>query len=124
MSGEITQIVNFIKSFPENYKNKVETYRHKLEKMEAKRQSVVVWGAGSKGVTFLNTFKNFEIEYVVDINPHKQGMYISGTGQKIMPPEFLKSYKPDVIIIMNPIYKKEILELTNKLGLNTNFLYV
>lgn len=120
----VNQIADYIKSFPENYKSKVETCRLELEKIEAKGQSVVVWGAGSKGVTFLNTFKNSEIEYVVDINPNKQGMYIPGTGQKIVPPEFLKSYKPDIIIIMNPIYKSEIWELTNKLGLTTNFFYV
>jgi len=121
---EVNQISNYIKSFLNNYQSKVETCRHKLEKIEAKGQSAVVWGAGSKGVTFLNTFKNSEIEYVVDINPNKQGMYIPGTGQKIVPPEFLKSHKPDVIIIMNPIYKSEILELTNKLRLTTNFFYV
>lgn len=121
---EVNQIANYIKSFPNNYRSKVETCRHKLEKIEAKGQSVVAWGAGSKGVTFLNTFKNSEIEYVVDINPNKQGMYIPGTGQKIVPPEFLKSYKPDSIIIMNPIYKNEIRQLINRLGLNTNFFYV
>jgi len=122
--GKLNQIANYIKSFPNNYQSKVETCRHKLKKIEAKGQSVVVWGAGSKGVTFLNTFKNSEIEYVVDINPNKQGMYIPGTGQKIVPPEFLRSYKPNIIIIMNPIYKNEIKEITNRLGLTINFFYV
>jgi SAM-dependent methyltransferase len=121
---EVNQISNYIRSFPDNYRSKFETCRHELEKIEAKGQSVVAWGAGSKGVTFLNTFKNSEIEYVVDINPYKQGMYIPGTGQKIVPPEFLKNYKPDSIIIMNPIYKNEIRELINRLGLNTKFLHI
>ena len=54
---------------------------------------------------------------MVDINPNKQGMYIPGTSQSIVPPEFLKEFKPDVIIIMNPVYKNEIQETINKLEL-------
>ena len=98
--------------------------RHKLEKIEGRGQRVVVWGAGSKGVTFLNTLNNLSIEYVVDINPRKQGMYLPGTGQMIVPPAFLRDYQPAVIIVMNPIYKSAIRQLTKKLGLTTKFMYV
>jgi ABC-type enterochelin transport system substrate-binding protein len=49
-----------------------------------------------------------QISYVVDINPRKQGMYVSGTGQEIVSPEFLKDYDPDLVLIMNPIYNEEI----------------
>jgi len=31
-------------------------------------------------------------------------MYIAGTGQQIVPPEFLRNYQPDVVIVML-IYK-------------------
>ena len=121
---EVNKIASDIASFATNYRSKVDICRHKLEQIEGKGQRIVVWGAGSKGVTFLNTFKNRQIEYAVDINPRKQGMYIPGTGQRIVPPEFLRECKPDVIIVMNPIYKNEIRELTKRLGLTTNFLYV
>jgi hypothetical protein len=49
-----------------------------------------------------------EIEYVVDINPYKHGMYLAGTGHEIVPPQFLQAYRPNVVIIMNPIYCDEI----------------
>ena len=122
--GEVNRIASDISSFATNYQSKVETGRHKLEHIEGRGKRSVVWGAGSKGVTFLNTLKNLQIKYVVDINPHKQGMYIPGTGQQIVPPKFLRDYQPDVIIVMNPIYKSEIRQLAKKLGLTTKFTYV
>lgn len=69
----------------------------------------MVWGAGSKAVTFLNILKTQGlVEYVVDINPRKTSLFVPGTGQQIVQPEFLQQYKPDVIMIMNPIYRQEI----------------
>ncbi|MEZ5267937.1 MAG: hypothetical protein R2789_04985 [Microthrixaceae bacterium] len=50
-----------------------------------------------------------EIQYAVDINPHKQGMFMAGTGQEIVAPDFLATYRPDLVVIMNPVYLEEIL---------------
>ena len=74
--------------------------------------------------SYLNTFKNSQIEYAVDINPYKQEMYIPGTGQEIVSPEFLKIYKPDFIIIMNPIYEDEIRMIISNLKLVSKYLCV
>ena len=122
--SQANRIASYIASFVANYKSKVKSWKRKLEQMEGSEQRVVVWGAGSKGVTFLNTFKNSPIEYAVDINPNKQGTYVAGTGQQVVSPDFLREYQPDVIIVMNPIYGREIRQLTKKLGLLTRFMYV
>jgi SAM-dependent methyltransferase len=120
---EVNQIANDITTFATKYQNHIQMFAHKLEQIEDKGQHAVIWGAGSKGVTFLNVFKHHtRIEFAVDINPRKQGMFIPGTGQQIMPPEFLKDYQPDVIIVMNPIYKHEIRQFTKKLGLTTKLI--
>jgi 2-polyprenyl-3-methyl-5-hydroxy-6-metoxy-1,4-benzoquinol methylase len=121
---ELKEIASDIASFPNNYYIKVERCRNKLNQIEDQGKRIVLWGAGSKGVTFLNTFKKANIDHVVDINPNKQGMYIPGTGQSIVPPEYLKEYKPEVIIIMNPIYKNEIQETINRLELTSKFIFV
>ena len=31
-----------------------------------------------------------------------------GNGQEIVSPDFLRDYKPDIVIVMNPIYREEI----------------
>lgn len=70
---------------------------------------IVLWGSGSKSVGFLTTLGiGDEIEYVVDINPHKSGLFQPGLPQMMVGPDHLKEYQPDTVIVMNPIYLKEI----------------
>jgi hypothetical protein len=56
------------------------------------------------------------IPYAVDINTHKQGRYLSGTGQKIVAPDFLAEFRPTSIILMNPIYREEVKAQLSELG--------
>jgi hypothetical protein len=49
---------------------------------------------------------------------------MAGTGQEIVAPEFLESYRPDVAIAMNPIYKQEIQKDLNRMSLETRILTV
>jgi SAM-dependent methyltransferase len=86
---------------------------------------VVVWGSGSKGVAFLTTLGfSHEVEYVVDINPYRHGKFIPGTGQKIVSPAFLQEYRPDAVIVMNPIYCREIQKDLDRMHLKTQLLPV
>ena len=79
----------------------------------------MVWGGGAKAVSFLNLLELGEaIEYVVDINPGKQGSYLAGTGQRIVPPEFLREHRPDEVIVMNPVYLVEIERQLGELGVS------
>ena len=80
-------------------------------------QRAVIWGAGSKGVSYLTTLAvGDEIGYAVDINPYKQGMYLAGTGHEVLGPEHLQSYRPDVVIAMNSVYLPEIRATLDSLG--------
>ena len=82
---------------------------------------VVIWGAGSKGVSYLTTLGvTDEINYAVDINPHKHGKFMAGTGQEIVSPEFLRGYKPDEVIVMNRVYVPEIAANLEALGVETS----
>ena len=79
----------------------------------------MLWGSGSKAVSYLTTLGiTDEIEYVVDINPHKRGKFLAGTGHEIVLPEFLVEYRPDAVIVMNPIYGDEIRKGLERLGLH------
>ncbi len=79
---------------------------------------MVIWGGGSKGAAFLSAVDASEIiDFVVDINPFRQQTFMAGTGQAIVAPIFLKEYRPDVVIVMNAIYRAEIVQDLNQLGL-------
>jgi SAM-dependent methyltransferase len=72
-------------------------------------RTVVLWGSGSKAVGYLTTLGlKDEIAAVVDINPHKHGQYLAGTGHAIVGPDALAQLRPDVVVVMNPIYVEEI----------------
>lgn len=84
----------------------------------AKGEKVVIWGSGSKGVSFLTTLGlTKEVVAAVDINTYRQGKFMPGTGHEIVSPEALKQLKPDHVIVMNPIYVPEITAQLHGLGL-------
>ncbi|MFZ3385426.1 MAG: class I SAM-dependent methyltransferase, partial [Candidatus Methanoperedens sp.] len=115
---DMAQLQSQVDFFSENCKNNLKTWKSYLETAKKNGRRVVLWGGGSKGVAFLTTLNVIdEVEYVVDINPKKNGTYMAGTGQKVVAPEFLKQYKPDVVIVMNPIYNNEIQQTLDKMGI-------
>ena len=92
-------------------------WRRRLEKIKDQGQSAVIWGGGSKAVGFLTNFADIDLfEYVVDINPHMENNYIPGIGSQYVQPDFLKDYQPDTVIIMNGVYKDEITQTMNDMG--------
>ena len=119
------QVSKYAKNFSSQYCNKVEKWQRKLERMKNYGKKTVVWGGGSKGVTFLNVMSHHaEIDYIVDINPHKQGLYIPGTGQRVLSPDHLIDYQPDVVIAMNPLYIDEIRKSLADRSIRSNLISV
>lgn len=72
-------------------------------------QRVALWGSGSKAVGFLTTIGNMApVACVVDINPARQGIYMPGCPMPVVAPADLAAHRPDVVLVMNPIYLEEI----------------
>jgi hypothetical protein len=95
----------------------VALWRGWLGQLRRRGQKTVLWGGGSKAVAFLTTLGATDgIDYAVDLNPNRSGTYIAGTGQQIVAPEFLAQYRPDVVIVMSPIYVPEITEQLDRMG--------
>lgn len=109
-----------VQLFTEKIAGKLEYWKQYLDDAQANQEKVVVWGSGSKCVAFLTTLKTIDkIEYAVDINPHRHGKFIPGVGKEIMAPEFLKTYQPDKVIVMNAIYQQEISDMLDEMGVKT-----
>jgi len=105
--------------------DKIETYLSFGEKVketkrkllsfliEAKNQgkTIVGYGAPAKGNTLLNycgVGTDF-IDYTVDRNPHKQGMFLPGTHIPILNPDTIAETKPDYVLILPWNLKEEII---------------
>ncbi len=111
--------------FAYSYAAKVEAWRRELGRVHGDGGRAVIWGAGSKGVAYLTSLDVCdEIEFAVDINPFKHGMYLAGTGHRIVPPEFLATYRPDLVIAMNAIYRDEIRRDLDRLGVGAELVAV
>src|SRR5215469_2817091 len=87
-------------------------------------QRVLAWGAGAKAVTFLNIVDPAGdcITHIVDVSPRKTGRYVPGSGQEIVEPSALRELSPDVLILMNAVYRDEIRAAVRALGLDPIFL--
>jgi 2-polyprenyl-3-methyl-5-hydroxy-6-metoxy-1,4-benzoquinol methylase len=86
----------------------------------AARGPVVLWGAGSKGVTFLTTVEGTDrIRAAVDINPHKRGRHVPVSGHPVVAPADLVADPPATAIVLNPVYVDEIGAQLAELGLPT-----
>ncbi|ACK67303.1 C-methyltransferase [Rippkaea orientalis PCC 8801] len=82
--------------------------------IEAKSQnkSIVGYGAPAKGNTLLNYcgVRTDFIDYTVDRNPHKQGLFLPGTRIPIYHPDKIQETQPDYLLILPWNIKDEIIE--------------
>ncbi len=115
---DIERLSRDVENFSKKCSKKLDNWKTKLRQYNSNKKRIVVWGSGSKCVSFLTTLGiNDEIESVVDINPHRHHKFIPGTSKEVMPPGSLLRNRPDVVIIMNPIYRKEIQKSLRDMGL-------
>jgi hypothetical protein len=73
-----------------------------LVKCKQEGISVAAYGAAAKGNTLLN-YSGVDsglIQYVIDLNPHKQGKYLPGSRIPILGAEELNENAPDVLLIL------------------------
>jgi SAM-dependent methyltransferase len=80
---------------------------------------VGVWGAGAKGVTFVNLLdpSAMQVDCLVDVNPAKDGRHAPGTGHPIVGPTRLGPRGITDAILMNPNYLEETNRMVSAQGL-------
>jgi SAM-dependent methyltransferase len=98
-----------VRAFPQTCGRQLAGFRESIRAAAKRGEKTVLWGSGSKGVSFLTTLgDDVPIECVVDINPHRQGRFMPGSGHPIVAPEALTGVRPEHVVVMNPIYVQEI----------------
>lgn len=99
-------------SFSEKVKETKRVLLDFLIKIKRESKTVVGYGAPAKGNTLLNYcgIRNDFIDYTVDKNLMKQGMFLPGTHVPIYAPEKIKETKPDYILILPWNIQEEVIE--------------
>ena len=107
-------------SFGARFADKIEQWRRRISELRSDGRRVVIWGAGAKGVMFINLLQitaGAGIDWVVDINPRKQGHFVPLMGQRIVSPKCLLQSPPDLVIVMNPEYEYEVQFMIDEIGI-------
>ena len=126
ISDNIIKLINKEKEFGldniitySNFQKKIEELKENIiiffNSAKNDNKTMIAFGAPAKGNTLLNFCKiGIEfLDYVVDNNPHKQGLYLPGTHISIKNPQKIRETKPDYVIILPWNLKNEIIEQTS-----------
>lgn len=83
-----------------------------LCELKDKGHSIAAYGAPAKGNTLLNYIgaRTDFIDFTVDRNPAKQGLFLPGTSIPVLPVEAIEERKPDYVVILPWNLAGEIME--------------
>lgn len=84
-----------------------------LDRVDAeltRRGKVVLWGSGGRAISALvqRGWDTTRVAFCADVDPAKQGKYVPITGQRILSPEEVRRFAPDLVVVSNPRYLDEI----------------
>jgi len=105
-----------VSHFAERYRASVARWRAHAVRTRVRGQTFVVWGAGSKGVNFLNAVDPDGDLTAVDVNPRKWGKYLPLGGHAVIAPAWLTTLDVSEVVVTNPVYKDEIAQSLIDLG--------
>lgn len=115
----IDELADLVRSFAERLELHKQHWREKVQQAKSEGKTVVLWGSGSKAVSFLTSLGIADqVDFVTDINPNRHNHYMPGTGQLIVPPEQLVKIQPGLVIVMNRIYEGEISQSLSDMGVS------
>lgn len=122
--AELDKLAELVERFDDHLRSLLGRWRARVEELVASGPTAI-WGAGSKGATFLNLIPAAaEIAAVVDINPNKAGLFVPGTGHQIVSPSYLRDHSIDHVLVMNPLYLDEIGQQLHALGCGATLIPV
>lgn len=117
----VTAHVRLVESFAERWVLALDRWHQHVSSAPL---PVVLWGAGAKGVAFLNAVDPGASMTVVDLNPRKWGRYLPCGGQRVVAPGDLEGRQISSVLVTNAIYRDEITEMLTGLGVRAPVMIV
>jgi hypothetical protein len=106
---DLAEITALVQQFKERVGARVRELADAARSWRASGRRLAIWGSGSKCVSLISALGADAVpDAVVDVNPHKHGKFLAGSGYEIQGPDALTALRPDVVLIMNSIYTDEI----------------
>jgi hypothetical protein len=105
--NDLAAVTALVARFERQVGERLQSLADTLARHRDRGQRLAIWGSGSKCVSLLSALKP-ELVAVVDVNPHKHGKFLAGSGLEIVGPDALCTLRPDVVLVMNSIYTEEI----------------
>jgi SAM-dependent methyltransferase len=123
ISKNTKNISKLAKKFAINEQDLILKWREKVIELK-KVGKISVWGAGAKGVTFVNLIDPEKklIDFIIDQNPKKQHKFLPGTGHSIIDYTEIPKNQIKNAILMNPNYRQEIISILEKKQININLI--
>ena len=111
--NDLAVIASLVGRFERQVSDRLQSLSEVLAQHRARGHRLAIWGSGSKCVSLVSSLglavdDGAEPPAVVDINPHKHGKFLAGSGVQIISPDALRSLRPDLVLVMNSIYTEEI----------------
>ena len=111
------ELIGLLDGFRHYFESEIERWSRRVDRLRERKETMVVWGAGMRGINFLTRFCDEAVfPRIVDINPSRQGSYLPGCGYLVDAPEVLGERPPDRVLVSNPTYEKEIRRQLTDLG--------
>ncbi|MEE8603032.1 class I SAM-dependent methyltransferase [Euzebya tangerina] len=120
-SEELEALVTACRGFGRRFNAAIE---RQAELLDQHRDAgpIVIWGAGSKGVTYCNLVPHAMQAQVVDVSEKKAGKRLPVTGQSVLPPQALIGLDASLVVIMNGNYEGEIRGSLERLGVDAEIV--
>ena len=102
--------LTFFEDFGRRVDALTERLRETVAVLRQKGRRVAAYGAAAKGAILLNAvgIDGDVLDFVVDRNVHKQGLFMPGVDVEILPPEALIERRPDDVLLLPWNFEDEI----------------
>jgi len=107
--NDLATVTSLVTRFERQVGERLQSLADQLGRHRDRGHRLAIWGSGSKCVSLVGSLDlGSEAVTVVDINPHKHGKFLAGSGLEIVSPDALRELRPEVVLVMNAIYSDEI----------------